>query len=189
MMADGTPHRPALQRGRSNFLTRTATDDAAQLARRYSMGVSAEEDTPSQPRESGLSDNPYEPVTHASQAPPRRHELTKKIFGRFYDDTNNSKPERKRSISGRRKTLLADTSLTAQMHKAADDQNKVERTLPRVGSMPRPVGGSEKLGTFSGVFVPTSLNVLSILMFIRFGFILGQSGVLGFMGEVFNLSC
>ena len=54
---------------------------------------------------------------------------------------------------------------------------------PRVGSMPRPVGGQAKLGTFSGVFVPTSLNVLSILMFLRFGFILGQSGVVGMMGE------
>jgi potassium/chloride transporter 9 len=47
--------------------------------------------------------------------------------------------------------------------------------------MPRPVGGNAKLGTFSGVFVPTTLNVLSILMFLRFGFILGQSGVLGMM--------
>lgn len=33
----------------------------------------------------------------------------------------------------------------------------------------------------SGVFVPTSLNVLSILMFIRFGFILGQTGVVGML--------
>ena len=41
----------------------------------------------------------------------------------------------------------------------------------------------EKLGTLSGVFVPTTLNVLSILMFLRFGFILGQSGVLGMMGK------
>ncbi|KAF3278463.1 hypothetical protein TWF970_004476 [Orbilia oligospora] len=41
---------------------------------------------------------------------------------------------------------------------------------------------SNKLGTFNGVFVPTTLNVLSILMFLRFGFILGQSGVLGMMG-------
>lgn len=48
--------------------------------------------------------------------------------------------------------------------------------------MPRPVGGSEKLGTFAGVFVPTSLNVLSILMFLRFGFILGQGGFVGMMG-------
>ena len=38
------------------------------------------------------------------------------------------------------------------------------------------------LGTYSGVFVPTTLNVLSILMFLRFGLILGQSGLLGMMG-------
>ncbi|KAK2877110.1 hypothetical protein FQN49_001409 [Arthroderma sp. PD_2] len=41
---------------------------------------------------------------------------------------------------------------------------------------------AQKLGSFSGVFVPTTLNVLSILMFLRFGFVLGQSGVLGMMG-------
>ncbi|KAK9249434.1 amino acid permease-domain-containing protein [Lipomyces tetrasporus] len=40
----------------------------------------------------------------------------------------------------------------------------------------------EKMGTFSGVFVPTTLNVLSILMFLRFGFILGQVGVIGMIG-------
>ncbi|KAL7662399.1 Amino acid permease/ SLC12A domain-containing protein [[Candida] zeylanoides] len=38
-----------------------------------------------------------------------------------------------------------------------------------------------KLGTFAGVFLPTSLNVLSILMFLRFGFILGQMGIAGTM--------
>jgi potassium/chloride transporter 9 len=52
----------------------------------------------------------------------------------------------------------------------------------------RPMDHSEKLGTFSGVFVPTTLNVLSILMFIRFGFILGQGGVLGTMGEFYLCS-
>ncbi|KAL6939539.1 hypothetical protein ACO0RG_003381 [Hanseniaspora osmophila] len=36
-----------------------------------------------------------------------------------------------------------------------------------------------KLGTYDGVFVPTTLNVLSILMFLRFGFIIGQMGILG----------
>lgn len=40
----------------------------------------------------------------------------------------------------------------------------------------------DKLGTFDGVFVPTSLNVLSILMFLRFGFILGQLGFIFTMG-------
>lgn len=41
---------------------------------------------------------------------------------------------------------------------------------------------SHKLGTFDGVFIPTTLNVLSILMFLRFGFILCQSGILGMFG-------
>lgn len=36
-----------------------------------------------------------------------------------------------------------------------------------------------KLGTFEGVFLPTTLNVLSILMFLRFGFIIGQMGIMG----------
>ena len=48
-------------------------------------------------------------------------------------------------------------------------------STPKRGLGARPVGGSEKLGMFSGVFVPTCLNVLSILMFLQFGFILGMS--------------
>ena len=76
---------------------------------------------------------------------------------------------------------MADTSLMAQTHNHPEAKS-VENLTPRVGSLPRPVGGSDKLGTFSGVFVPTTLNVLSILMFLRFGFILGQTGVIAMMG-------
>ncbi|EPS43057.1 hypothetical protein H072_2872 [Dactylellina haptotyla CBS 200.50] len=47
---------------------------------------------------------------------------------------------------------------------------------------------TNKLGTFNGVFVPTTLNVLSILMFLRFGFILGQSGILGMMVTTLSIS-
>ncbi|KAL4973347.1 amino acid permease-domain-containing protein [Aspergillus desertorum] len=52
----------------------------------------------------------------------------------------------------------------------------------RSGERYRTSDASEKFTTFSGVFVPTSLNVLSILMFLRFGFILGQAGLLGMLG-------
>jgi potassium/chloride transporter 9 len=73
------------------------------------------------------------------------------------------------------------------MHKGKEHRKgDVETSNTKPGLGPRPVGGQEKLGTFSGVFVPTCLNVLSILMFLRFGFILGQGGVLGMMGELQN---
>ncbi|KAL2162715.1 hypothetical protein VTH06DRAFT_6551 [Thermothelomyces fergusii] len=39
-----------------------------------------------------------------------------------------------------------------------------------------------KLGMVSGVYIPVCLNILSILMFLRFGLILGQVGLLGMLG-------
>ncbi|KAL1838988.1 hypothetical protein VTJ49DRAFT_1999 [Mycothermus thermophilus] len=39
-----------------------------------------------------------------------------------------------------------------------------------------------KLGAVSGVYIPVCLNILSILMFLRFGLILGQVGLLGILG-------
>ncbi|EAQ85974.1 hypothetical protein CHGG_07227 [Chaetomium globosum CBS 148.51] len=39
-----------------------------------------------------------------------------------------------------------------------------------------------KLGVVSGVYIPVCLNILSILMFLRFGLILGQVGLLGILG-------
>ena len=65
------------------------------------------------------------------------------------------------------------------VHGSPSSDSTDKKTKPGLG--PRPVGGHEKLSTFSGVFVPTCLNVLSILMFLRFGLILGQAGVVGMM--------
>ncbi len=132
------------------------------------------------PQHSGVSENSYEPQTYDSQPSLRHHEPTKKIFGAC----NGSPTPTRRSASGRRTSghlPLSDTSLTAQIHNHPEAKG-MESVTPRIGSLPRPVGGSDKLGTFSGVFVPTTLNVLSILMFLRFGFILGQSGVIAMMG-------
>lgn len=42
---------------------------------------------------------------------------------------------------------------------------------------------SSKLGLVSGVYIPVCLNIMSILMFLRFGLILGQVGFMGILGS------
>jgi potassium/chloride transporter 9 len=70
---------------------------------------------------------------------------------------------------------MGEDSLTTQMHNEAESRKaNGDSSMPKPGLGPRPIGGDEKLGLFSGVYVPTCLNVLSILMFLRFGFILGR---------------
>jgi len=175
-MADQGPIRRMPLRTKSKFRTRAATDETAQLS---FMQNNTEEQR--QPQRSGTSSKPYEPTTSSSQPSPRRHDTTRKALG-YFDGVNERPLPRRRTSSGRRNSRhgqVANLSLTTQMHDHGTKEGNV--VGPKVGSMPRPVGGSEKLGTFSGVFVPTTLNVLSILMFLRFGFILGQSGVVGMM--------
>lgn len=47
----------------------------------------------------------------------------------------------------------------------------------------QPKKGGGKLGMASGVYIPVCLNIMSILMFLRFGSILGQVGFIGILGE------
>lgn len=160
-------------------------EDVARSARRSpTLQLPAAKQQPA--HHSDFSNNPYEPQTTASQPAPRNHELSKKIFG--YNHGDHQPPNiSHRSSSGRRsngREVLGEASLTMQMHSHSENKGgEGSSTAAKPGSMPRPIGGNGKLGTFSGVFVPTTLNVLSILMFLRFGFILGQSGVVGMMGR------
>jgi hypothetical protein len=168
----------------SNFQSRTARDDAGELSRRWSTAAE-EQANPSAGEDSGPADsnelpNPYEPATNDSTPPPREHSFTKRLFHiRSHDEGSETSKLRRRSVSGRRKTHtgdIAQDSLTVQMHNEAESKRaNGDSSVPKAGLGPRPVGGNEKLGLFSGVYVPTCLNVLSILMFLRFGFILGLS--------------
>ena len=42
---------------------------------------------------------------------------------------------------------------------------------------------SNKLGSVSGVYIPVFLNIMSILMFLRFGLIIGKIGFVGILGK------
>ncbi|PWI66049.1 hypothetical protein PCL_05527 [Purpureocillium lilacinum] len=46
-----------------------------------------------------------------------------------------------------------------------------------------------KLGLISGVYIPVCLNIMSILMFLRFGLILGQVGFMGILGLLITAYC
>lgn len=89
-----------------------------------------------------------------------------------HNDQQNSVGERDEDSRGSRRGRRL--SMTIGENLMEDGKRDGNLSSPKRGLGPRTVGGSEKLGMFSGVFVPTCLNVLSILMFLRFGFILGM---------------
>ncbi|MEL7362580.1 MAG: hypothetical protein AAFN13_10955, partial [Bacteroidota bacterium] len=41
------------------------------------------------------------------------------------------------------------------------------------------VPGARKFGTFAGVFTPTLLTILGVIMYLRTGWVVGNAGVLG----------
>lgn len=181
MPSTGRPSHLGSIRSHSNFQTRTARDDAGELNRRSSVLI--EEQVASQASAPSKVFNPYEPATNDSTPPPHEHALTKRLLHPQSHDGGNSASRPRRSISGRRRLsasqrrsgAMGADSLTAQKlpDSAEDKKANGDSSAPKPGLGPRPVGGDEKLGMFSGVYVPTCLNVLSILMFLRFGFILG----------------
>lgn len=118
---------------------------------------------------------PYQPVRSTSAASIMPDDVRRSTYS----------PYSRRSVSRdgralqrpRSATRVRRASLSSQVTGRLDFLDRKEKGPAQI-----PVDVPKKLGTFSGVFVPTTLNVLSILMFLRFGFILGQTGVLGILG-------
>lgn len=110
-----------------------------------------------------------EPAIHAASGRPTDSSLTSCAHLQRSGNRDDFPNSARRSLSGRRQSISLRENLTA-----SNKSNEASST-PKRGLGSRPAGWSKKLGMFSGVFVPTCLNVLSILMFLRFGFILGKS--------------
>ncbi|KAJ5791543.1 uncharacterized protein N7518_008554 [Penicillium psychrosexuale] len=166
----------SLSRRRPTFATRTAQEDVSRLDPGDSDHANSDERTRLLPWSPTPWARPYEPVNSAEPIESRRHSSPMNYFQKISRWWHNRGDGDQEQETGEENTsqnvyLSADSLRDAR----ADKKDKS-------GHRSRSVDEPKKLGTFSGVFVPTTLNVLSILMFLRFGFILGQAGVLGILG-------
>ncbi|CAI7662640.1 unnamed protein product [Penicillium glandicola] len=166
----------SLSRRRPAFATRTAQEDVSRLDPGDSAHAISDERTRLLPWPPTQWARPYEPVNSSEPTEDQRHSSPIHYFrglSQWWRNQGDRDEEQEPSgdISSQNVYLSAGSLRDSHVDKR-----------DKSGHRSRSVDEPKKLGTFSGVFVPTTLNVLSILMFLRFGFILGQAGVLGILG-------
>lgn len=171
----GSSRMPPRLHSRSNFTTRSAQDDSHQLQRRWSISQISSQDESDPLLAAGARQGRLRSASRGSEG-----------FGTFFSNLLERGRTFVASTPASRAASVAP-SLTPSGRRKHHGKHGHERAHSRGrasgADSSKSGNASSKLGTFAGVFVPTTLNILSILMFLRFGFILGQSGVLGMMGE------
>ena len=185
MSAAQSQGRPGPLQGRPSFLTRVATDDAAQLGSQPAAIHRRAKGLLPDSLKSGAQGETRRPAHRG----PRTSATRRRLLDWRPDSDHGSSKSGPRSLSSplsERQSLLGEGAQPS--YAAQEDSTSRHRRDATRGEREKPPAeaseGDNKLGTFSGVFVPTTLNVLSILMFLRFGFILGQGGVLGMTGKL-----
>ena len=168
----------SLSRRRPNFSTRTAQEDVSRLAPGDSAHSTSDERTRLLPWPPTRWARPYEPMNSTERSENLQNSSTSDYFHGI------SRWWSRRADGAQEGELGGDaTSQHVPMPAAGPLRDSSADKKDKNGHRSRSFDEPKKLGTFSGVFVPTTLNVLSILMFLRFGFILGQAGVLGILGK------
>ncbi|KAF9938259.1 hypothetical protein BGZ67_000345 [Mortierella alpina] len=77
-------------------------------------------------------------------------------------------------------TTPATSGQPQRSHDRGQDRGEpAEPVFPTLLNPAVATTNSSKLGVFSGVFVPCVLSIWGIILFLRFGFIIGQAGVMG----------
>jgi amino acid transporter len=57
-------------------------------------------------------------------------------------------------------------------------------TRERAAAAPSAASGPARLGTFAGVFTPSILTILGIILFLRLGFVVGETGLMQALGVI-----
>ncbi|KAK6205573.1 putative ion transporter [Scheffersomyces amazonensis] len=91
--------------------------------------------------------------------------------------SESSSNETSKLLPHRRKSSINPSNLNYSIGSNSQYDNKRKSISKK--KKQNSIDNGNKLDTFEGVFLPTALNVLSILMFLRFGFIIGQMGIIG----------